>query len=353
MEGAGRRMRKVENDAGEALRALRSAPLPARLPPQPLSVRVLPARRGAARRAGAGGAGRPATGRGRSVQHRRRFHNGNRRCFFSRAARQRQLERRYPHRRARPGRCDWRARRRHRPRAPVHGVLPGGEDHHAAASGDRRLHADGAQSVPGPVVVPRGRARSFDRVAGNAPRARAGRGKFAPHRAGGSVQRGDARRRPGGPSPRGTTRPVVAARPHAGECPPRRGRGPGAAPRIQLSRRGRPRAHRPAPPRFADRQGRIRVDDPGEQRLGQGSGGERRCRHLPRTGRRQGQDEHGAGRPPGTGRGKLRLGELAAAALRGSREPAPVDFPRARRGAAVPGDRRAAARGNARFRVRA
>ena len=53
----------------------------------------------------------------------------------------------------------------------------------------------------------------------------------------------------------------------------------------------------------------------------------------------------------GLGVDELRLGELAAAALRRSRQPAPADRARAGRDAAVPGERRGAAGGDARFRV--
>ncbi len=115
-------------------------------------------------------------------------------------------------------------------------------------------------------------------------------------------------------------------------------------------RRKLPGQHHAAAPRLADRQGGLRADDPGEQRMGQASCRARFRRHLPHPAERQGEDEHGRRAAPGAGRGAIHVVELAAAPLCGHGQPAPDHRDAARRGAGLPEERPRAVHHDARLR---
>ncbi len=109
---------------------------------------------------------------------------------------------------------------------------------------------------------------------------------------------------------------------------------------LQLLRRlgrrpRRPRVDRAAGARLAGRQARLRADDLRQQHLGQGALRRPRGRALPGPVRRQGEDEHPPRRAPGARSRPLPVGELAAAPLQRSRQPAPAAGGAGRRQAAV------------------
>ncbi len=119
---------------------------------------------------------------------------------------------------------------------------------------------------------------------------------------------------------------------------------------LQLLRRRRPRAHRAAQARRAARQAGFRDDDPRQFGLGRAPGRARCGRHLPRAIDRKSALQRASRAARGPGRRRLRLDELAAAALCRPGEPVAARRRAGRAQAAVCAQLRRAARGFARLR---
>ena len=232
--------------------------------------------------------------------------------------------------------------------APVHGLLPRRQDHHAARGGHRRGHALGGARGGRGLALPRprpGHARHHG--LGVAPRARAHRHEPAHRRARDAPARGVA----GGRTRRGRAwrgpRAALEARVQAAGRA-RGGRGEEREARLHLPRGSRPRDDRAAAPRHAHRRAGLRAHDPRERDLGARA---RRCvhpRHLPQPARHQDAHGGGAGVARVAGRLPLRVVQLAAAALHRPRQPAPAGGAASGRGGRL--FARRAGRRRARFR---
>ena len=270
------------------------------------------------------------------VFDRRRDDDRDRRRVLGARASQRQLRGRHPHRV--PGARDA-ARERARPHralAAVDGLHARAQADDAAGRGGRGVHAGGGRGTARAVALHRDHARRRAGPPRDARGARAGGREPAPRRDQRRVRQRDL------PSPDDPpwTHELRVLWKLAQHLSAQRGKndinridysfdvdwdaGPDGRVAIVPRERGSP----------LDKLDR-RAHDPRQQHVGTAAGRPRRGRAVPRAGRGQGQDEHASRRAPGARAHALPVGELAAAPLQRSRQPAPAPRRAGGRDAAV------------------